>query len=513
MSLKLLTIPESRELDAKTISLGFASSEELMRRAGKAIAEQIIKFIMQNNLSKEIILIAGKGNNGGDAFAAASFLFKNNFDPKIIISVPIDSIKNSALIHYNQMIQNPIPIAFIQNSNELKSLLNQFNGDVIVDGLLGTGFNPPLSDFYKEIINIINQTDFYILSIDIPSGMTLNLDDTRIDSDITFTIGSVKDVLIERVNINSSGKIIPLDIGFPKHLINEFSSKISVFTESDCKNYLRRRKRNAHKGDFGRVLIIGGQFGFTGAAILSAKGAQRIGSGLVTVWTDKKSRSVIHSVLPEVMTVDFDQLISKVEDFKNIIKKYDAICVGPGLGQNNRSEKILKLILETAQCPILLDADALNIMSKSSINILEYKQKIIMTPHPGEAARLMSTSIDTIENNRIEMLFNMQRTYDATVVLKGSNTLVGFGGTATLHLTGTPAMSQGGMGDVLSGIITGFVAQGLNIYDASNIGVALHGLSANDLENRICSFGFSAAEVADNIPKIVKQFGRILRST
>lgn len=510
---KLLSCEQSRELDRKTIDLGYATGEELMRRAGKAIASRVMEICQVRQFSKEVLLLAGKGNNGGDAFVAAFYLHQSGFDPKILLTTPIDSIRSEALIHFKKLEKLPIPIASALKIQEIKMVLNQFKGDVIVDGLLGTGFTPPLSDYYQEVIKMINQTPAYILSIDIPSGLSLVKSESPvIMADQTLSLGTVKDVLVSPGNVDYSGRVLPVDIGFPTQLVNEFYSNIHVFDQEDCKLYLHRRPRSAHKGKFGHILVVGGSFGMSGAAILSACGALRSGCGRVSVYTEKESRPVVHSSLPEVMTVDYDYLVEKwrkrkSSELRKALEIYSVLCIGPGLGKSSRAFHLLEALGENFKGPVLLDADALNLLSLNPEIIEKFSQVRVLTPHPGEAARLLGVMTKDIESDRVQAIFKLQKKYASTVLLKGANSLVSDSGVVTLHLTGTPAMAQGGMGDVLSGIIAGFMGQGLSPYDASNLGVCLHGLCSEYLEEETGPFGFMARETADILPVIVKKLG------
>lgn len=511
---KLLSCEQSRELDRKTIDQGYATGEELMRRAGKAIAARVMEVCQARQFSKEILLLAGKGNNGGDAFVAAFYLCQSGFDPKILLTTPQEDIRSEALIHFKKLEKLPIPIASALKIQEIKMVLNQFKGDVIIDGLLGTGFKPPLSDFYQEVIGIINQTHAYIVSIDIPSGLShVKSESPVIMADQTLSLGTVKDVLVSSGNIDYSGRVIPVDIGFPTQLVNEFYSNIHVFDQADCRLYLHRRLRSAHKGKFGHVLIVGGSFGMSGAAILSAYGALRSGCGRVSVYTENESRPIVHSAIPEAMTIDFDHLVEKWRkrkstELRKALEIYSVLCIGPGLGKSPRAFHILKALGENFKGPVIMDADALNLLSLNPEIIEIFSKQRVLTPHPGEAARLLGVTTKDIESDRAQVILKLQKKYASTVVLKGANSLVSDSGVSTLHLTGTPAMAQGGMGDVLSGIIAGFSGQGLSPYDASNLGVCLHGLCAEYLEETKGPFGFMAKETADTLPLIVKKLGR-----
>jgi ADP-dependent NAD(P)H-hydrate dehydratase / NAD(P)H-hydrate epimerase len=511
----ILSVEESRELDRKTIEGGHASGQELMRRAGEGIAGYTAELCNKKKFSKEILLLCGKGNNGGDAFVTALTLYENGFIPRLILTCSSSEICREAGIYYEKVTSLPLEIREIREASQFGEILDSFPGDILIDGLLGTGFKPPVKEFYGELIEQVNRSNLFVVSIDIPSGMNgdqeLQEKDKVIQADLTLAIGSVKHSLLTRRNLNHVGKLIPLDIGFPSSLIQKFHSPFSVFNTVDLKFLLPRRKRNSHKGNFGHVLLLGGSDDFLGALILCGHGAIRSGAGLVTLCPlQQENRNAIHIQLTETMTLDSRVCLSTPrKGAADLLNKFDAIAIGPGLGTSSEALQLLKFILENGEGPLVLDADALNLLVKEGISLeAAGKRPVLLTPHPGEAARLLSCSIDEIENDRMSAILKLNKRWMSTVVLKGTHTLVSDSESCHLHLTGTPAMASGGMGDVLTGQIAGWLAQGLTPVQAADLAVALTGLAAEDLEDCYGPFGFTATQVAKNIPCIVKMLGR-----
>jgi len=502
--MKLLTIKESITLDQKTIEQKLVSGNELMRRAGSKIATHLKKLIASKKISRDILLIAGKGNNGGDVFATSYYLKKEGLNPSIILITLKKNLKGSSLFHFKKLPDN-ISLKTATSPLQFEKLINKFKGDIIVDGILGSGFKPPLKDFYSEVIQCINKQQKLTVSIDIPSGLNTSHTTSKkagITADITLTIGSLKKEMISVPSINYCGRIYPLDIGFPEKIIDTFNPEADVFTQSDLKNSLNKRKRNSHKGTFGHALLIGGQFGFTGALILAAKGAMHTGVGLSTLCSPSdRSRDIFHTSINEIMTIDFETII-KSKNLQNYLNKFQAICIGPGLGQDTKSKLLLTKILKLKNLKLILDADALNMIAKKPVLLKNNSHTIIMTPHPGEAARLLNTSPQIIEADRLEAARQLTSKFECTIVLKGANTIVSLKNSQTIHLSGTAAGSQAGMGDVLAGVITALLAMGYEPVKASNIGVALTSFSAEKLENKIGPFGFLASRVAQEIPKM-----------
>ncbi|MBN2143250.1 MAG: NAD(P)H-hydrate dehydratase [Candidatus Aureabacteria bacterium] len=515
--IKILSVEESQELDRKTIQGHHVRGQELMKRAGELVASHVADICIKKKFSKEILILCGKGNNGGDAYVAAYNLYEKGFVPRVILTCPSSEITRDAGIHYEKMFALPIDIREIKEPSQFGEILLSFTGNILIDGLLGTGFKPPIKEFYGALIDLVNEQKLFVVSIDIPSGMHGNEElqdhDKAIRADKTLTIGSVKPSLLKRKNINHCGQIMALDIGFPPSLIQSFHSPFSVFTLHDLKAALPKRKRNSHKGDFGHVLIIGGEKDFLGALVLAGLGSVKSGAGLVTLCPlQKESCAFLHVKLTEAMTLDPSVLLNtsaKVID--GILQKFDAIGIGPGLGTSEEALQLLKIILRTGLLsPVVLDADALNLLAGKKIEPEKNnKRPLIMTPHPGEAARLLSTNVDEIENDRMSSILKLNKQWNATIVLKGSHTLVSDSAFCHLHLTGTPAMASGGMGDVLTGQIAGYLAQGFSPVQSCDLGVALAGLSAQDLEDQYGPFGFTATQMAENIPSTAKNLEKI----
>ncbi len=511
--IKVLSIEQSRLLDKRTIEQKYVSSESLIERAGFQIAKVIAKICREKNYSDRILLIAGKGNNGGDVFAAADCLYSFGFKPEIITVCAFNDIRNESLIFYNKVKDLNINITESLKIDHFNKLINTFAGDIIVDGILGTGFKPPISDFYKALISELNKSKYHIISIDIPSGMSdfpannKYATDDCVKASATISIGSVKSCFLKKENMPFTGKIYPVNIGFPKIIINELKSNMDIYLENDFEETFKKRKIDSHKGTYGHTLLVGGAFGFSGAIALCAKGALHSGSGLITVLCEESSRTIIHSSINEVMTKDLNDIFS--ESFSadiNSDKKFQAICIGPGLGTDSSKLKILDFFLKNGNQPLVLDADALNLISLNKISLKEFSRDIILTPHPGEAARLLDCKVEDIEHNRFESARLLSEKYNACIVLKGTHTLVCKNDKFIVHLTGTPAMASGGMGDVLAGIISSLIGQGYNSFDASNIGVFLHGKTAEILELKRGPFGLGAGEVAYHLPETVKNF-------
>lgn len=506
LEIKLLSMQESIMLDKQTIEGGFVTGKKLMDNAGKAIADNLLRIIKERNFSEKVLFLAGKGNNGGDAFVAAKYFKDYGFNPCLILTVLESELKNEALFYYEKF-KSELDISILINVNDIAEKINSFNPKIIIDGLLGTGFKPPLNEFYSSLIQFLNKRKIFTVSIDIPSGIASNqyenVNTAKIKADETLSIGSVKQEFFLRENIEFCGKIIPLTIGFPANVVNSFSSLCNIYGESKAKETLKRRNSYSHKGTYGHVLIIGGKTGYLGALLLSGLSALRGGAGLLTLCTEEHHRIAIYSALKEAMTISINELLYFEKDL-DVLKKYNAIAIGPGLTINENSKVILEFILRNTFSPILLDADALNILATNPSILNGIKRDIILTPHPGEAARLLNCKTIDIESDRLNAATTLVKKYNASVILKGSNTITSFHDESFLHLTGSPLMATGGMGDVLTGLCVSLLGQGLNIKEALNLAVYLHGKSGEILEIKEAPYGILAGELANQIPYTIK---------
>ncbi len=498
--LPILNFSESRKLDQDTIQSGLVSGFELMRRAGQAMAEKIAEICARKHFSKEILILAGKGNNAGDSFMVAKALLALGFFPNVFLTYPKECLKGDALLHFKKMEEAGVLFSESGTGTKIWNFLKTFSGDVVVDGLLGTGFNARSKSVeISEIIEALNASHFWVFALDIPSGMGERGETFCVHADITLTVGAFKQTFLKRENVNLCGRIIPMDIGFPESS-KSLNSDARVFVQDDLKKHFKRRPRSAHKGNYGHVLLVGGAYGFSGALVLAGLGALRSGCGLLTLASETKTRNILHASLSEAMTLDLSKLNLKE------MEKFDAVGIGPGLGTSARAAQFLSAIVKTGSQPLVLDADVLNLLAMQKIFLKKSERLLVLTPHPGEAARLLECTVSEVESDRFSAARTLQKKQNAWIVLKGAHTVVCGPEGILLHLSGTPAMASGGMGDVLTGMITSFLAQGFSPWDACNVAVALQGLAAEELEWEIGPFGILASEVAKQVPCVMKTF-------
>ena len=345
--------------------------------------------------------------------------------------------------------------------------------DVIVDALLGTGLTRVVKGDYAKAIRRANQHPASILSVDIPSG--LNADNgiamgVAIFAHMTVTFVGMKLGLLTAAGREYSGRIIFNHLEIPKKVYQSMSASCQSIQLNEFQSIMGARRADAHKGDFGHVLVIGGNFGMAGSVMLCAEAAARTGAGLVSVATIPQHATAALSSCREIMVHG----IKSVTELNTLLEQSSVVAIGPGLGKDDWAKALLARVVEF-DIPMVVDADGLNLLAKEALQ----KSSWILTPHPGEAARLLSSSSNQVQQDRLQSVQALQRKYGGISVLKGSGTLIASEQDTSICTAGNPGMASGGMGDVLTGIIAGLLSQGLNTYDAARFGVQLHAQSAD----------------------------------
>lgn len=510
--MKIISAQAMRELDAFTIKEGGISGRELMRRAGVGVARETLsyieKFIHKLHV-KRFVILAGRGNNGGDGFVVADYLAQHT---KVhVVLYPICSKQELSVeaAYYAEKLSREVKVIF----KELITCDDFCAGDIIIDGLLGTGFSGEIKSPYKNWIKAVNSSGCPVISIDIPSGIdatTGTVIDTAIIADLTITIGLPKIGLFIQDAPKHVGLLSVVDIGIPKEFIEKIDSTFDLFCNDDAKKMLLRVLSDSHKKSVGTVLIIGGSRSYKGAPILAGMAALRSGAGLVTVAVPKlcapSSLSYNALIVREVGENNdgvFDS--SSSSELSELVKSHDAIVIGPGIGTSHVTAEVVRIVLSHDK-NIIIDADALNLIA-SSPDILKENKHFIFTPHIGEMARLL-VAFDKDVNfaeDRISKVEKTTKMLGGTVILKGNKTLVScYGKTLSVNNSGSQALATAGTGDVLSGIIGAFASSGLDGFDAGRIAVYLHGLAGELVQGRNGVRGTIADDIIEAIPEALR---------
>lgn len=503
--MKLFSVSQISEIDSYTIEHEPISSINLMERAALAFCYKFIEYYrLDLKVMQSIDVYVGPGNNGGDALAIARLLSDKIKSIKVWLSVNEEMLSIDALSNLIQLDELTNVECFrIENEEDLK---NPDEGSVIIDGLFGSGLNRPLSGWFKDVVCFINSLKNEIVSIDIPSGL-MGEDNAKWDreaivkADLTITFQFPKLCFLLPENAAYVGEWHLVNIGLHPDVINEKQTIYNYTLQSDIKRMLKSRKVFAHKGDFGHALLLAGSYGKMGAAVLASRACMKAGVGLLTTHVPRLGIDIIQTAVPEVMaSIDRSDIL--ISEFPQL-EVFNAIGVGPGIGTKPNSQLALRELLCTVgNKPIVLDADAINILSIDSECLKHLPPNTILTPHPGEFDRLLGKSLSGFE--RIKKAIRFTKKYQCIMVLKGAYTVIVCPkGNCYFNSTGNAGMATAGSGDVLTGILLALLAQSYAPLDAARLAVFVHGL-AGDLHVKQQSMESVTASVL--VEKLGKAF-------
>lgn len=466
-------------------------------------ALKVIKNI-DTDKYQQYVVVCGKGNNGGDGFAVARHLHILGKKVEVFLLGSSENMKEDCRINYRIIKNigiNVKKISNVEDINELREAIEK--SQVTIDCIFGTGLSKKLEGIYDMAVTIINENSRYIISVDVPSGFDSNTGlalGNSIKANKTISFQLYKTGFLSYGADKYTGEIIVEDIGIPESAINKFHENEFIMDKSMINKKLMIRDKYSYKGDYGRVLIIAGSVGYSGAAYISTQAAVRSGAGLVTLCCNKDIQQILSSKLIEAMTIDSEDN-NKLKEF---IKKSDAIAIGPGMGDNDITLKLVEDTIHLSDSPIVIDADGINVL-RENISVLKNKKtEIILTPHMGEMSRITGYTIDYIRNNRMKVAKEFAKEYGVIILLKGYNTIITDGDMTIINPTGNSAMASGGMGDCLTGMIASFLGQGYKPMEAACISAYIHGYCGEKLSNSM--FCINASHILDQIPFIVKEF-------
>lgn len=487
-------------VDQQAISEGIAGTT-LMDNAGRAVFELLKSHV---SLSNRIAVVCGRGNNGGDGFVVARYLLQAGYSNISVFTLSAsEQFSADAKAHFDLL--SALGVSIVQLDEGASVDWDTF--DWIVDAMYGTGLSRPIAGFDQVLIHAINQSKANVLSIDTPSGidsLTGRILGSAIQADITVTLACPKPGLYLNQGKAHTGQVHCVDIGIPTQLIEADPSPIQLMTPQLVASKLPRRQAVSHKYTYGHVLVIAGCNAMPGAGQLACEAALRSGAGLVTLASPQGALDAL-TLWPELLRLSLPGDILKeshVPLIQQALSKVNTLVIGPGLGQAPETQTALSLLLgdllTTFQGTLVLDADALNYLATAPRAL---HQRAIITPHLGEAARLLKTDTQTIESNLLEAAEQLSVTYAATVVLKSASTVVATSdGAFYINPTGNPGMATAGSGDVLSGIIGGLCAQGLSVDDAAAVGVYLHALSGDIAAQDLTEYALIAGDITEALP-------------
>jgi ADP-dependent NAD(P)H-hydrate dehydratase / NAD(P)H-hydrate epimerase len=503
----IITPAQMRELDRKTIEVAGLPGIVLMELAARGVYLEIENIMRGNVDGSRIAVFCGGGNNGGDGFAVARRLMNAGSEVFLFLLADRDKIQGDALT--NMKVYENIGGKIIQI--EEKSDLTKIPiVDIIVDALLGTGLVGAPKGVMADTIEAINTMHAPVVSVDIPSGIdgtTGYAAGAAIKADITTTFGEIKVGHIIEPGLENCGRISKVDIQIPKDYIKDVDIPLFLVEPQDVYEMLPQRPLNAHKGDAGKVLVIAGSVGMTGAAELASMACLRSGAGLVKVATAKDAQAVLASRNAEIMTIpvadtDTGSIAPEAETtIKEASDWADVEVIGPGLSLNPDTVKWFEEHVKEISKPTVIDADGLNALAQLPERLANLDGDIVLTPHLGEFARLTGLSSDDIAKDRVELVRKYANEWNVTVLLKGFPTLVASPKTPVFGIiAGNPGMATAGMGDVLTGVIAGLMGQGMSGRDAAVAATTIHGLAGNLSADQVGNRGLVAGDIVERLP-------------
>lgn len=489
--MKVLSAQQLYKADQITIKKGGITAVDLMERAA-TLCFQWIHNRLQGN-SVPIQIFCGTGNNGGDGLVIARHLKQHGYDVHTFIINCSNKRSDEFLVNYERLKEIGVWPEMITCSSEFPKVAED---DMIIDAIFGLGLSRSPEGILKETIQFINNTNSYVLSIDFPSGLFADKAVTDVDSVVkayqTLTFQTPKLAFLLPDNQEFVGNWDVIDIGLDTEYLSTVETDVYLTYQSDAQLLYKFRDKFSHKGNYGHSLIIGGSFGKIGAVLLASRAALTIGSGLVTAYLPKCGYQIIQTALPEVMVeVDAE---NELEFFNSKIKA-TTIGIGIGMGTSTKTADGLKQFLQKNKLPLVIDADAINLLSKNKSLLKLLPENSVLTPHPKEFERLVGKWKDDFE--KLDKLLALSKKYKLVVVLKGAYTVIAFQGELYFNTTGNPALATAGSGDVLTGIITGLIAQQYTPNAAAILGVYLHGKTADLAMNAMVYETFTASDCID----------------
>ena len=500
--MKILASTQLKELDKYTIVHEPIASIDLMERAARALTDAIVR---RWDKSFEVVVFAGPGNNGGDALAVARMLSQKGYHVEVFLfntkgqlseecQANLNRLKTCGSIYFTEISTQFDPPALTENH-------------LVIDGLFGSGLNKPLNGGFASVVKYINTSKAQVVAIDIPSGLmgednTYNIRPHIIHADVTLSIQLPKLSFLFPENEDIVGEWELLDIGLKQSFIDAAPSTYSILEETEVRSLIRSRKRFSHKGTFGHGLLIAGSYGMAGASILAAKACLKSGIGLLTVHVPIHNHDLLQTTVPEAIVHTDIQERYFAQPMH--LHRYSALAIGPGLGQEEDTALAMMEQIQGSSLPIVLDADAINILSTHRNWLSRLPKRCILTPHLGELERLIGKCMDTYE--RLTKVKELAAYLQSYIIVKGAwTTIVTPEGNFYFNPTGNPGMATGGSGDVLTGILLGLLAQGYSREEACKLGVYIHGLAGDIAAEEKTQMGMTAADIIEALPAAWKK--------
>ncbi|MFZ0136461.1 MAG: NAD(P)H-hydrate dehydratase [Candidatus Sulfotelmatobacter sp.] len=508
--MKIVFTEEMRAIDHATSERFGVPSLTLMENAGAAVADYVLSHYAA---ARRVVVFCGKGNNGGDGFVAARRLQESGKKVQVILLADPADLRGDAAAMFGKLL---FPAIAVHSSAELKSeqVRLAMQGDLYLDAVLGTGFKPPVSGLYADAIAVMNASQVPVIAVDIPSGADADAMSpqggtiARADAIVTFTAPHPAHVF----SMLTAGPTVVADIGSPGEAIVS-ALQLNVITARDVAPLIGPRPAESNKGNYGHVLVIGGSLGKAGAAAMAGMAVLRAGAGLSTVATAKSVLETVAGFHPELMTeplpeTDAGAISTRAQDrIEELAKGMTVLAIGPGISRDPQTAELVRAVVAKLQIPMVVDADGLNAFEGRMAKLNGEGRTLVITPHPGEMARLAGCTIADVQRDRLGTARKFAREHDLIVVLKGHRTVVaGPDGEAWVNTTGNAGMATGGTGDILTGMVAGMIAQhSKDAFAAVLAAVHLHGLAGDVMRERVGEHSLVATDLLQGLPEAFRR--------
>ena len=514
--MKLVTASEMRELDRRAIQDLGIPSLVLMENAGRT-TYQILRREFPD-LQGEVAVAAGRGNNGGDGFVVARYLANAGIPVAVFLLGAREQVRGDARVNLEILAHLGITVAEVLTEADLNPLIHRLaKAGLIVDALLGTGLNTPVTGLMADLIERLNHLRAPVLAVDIPTGLSADTGEVlgaALKARVTVTYGWPKLGQVLGPGRDYAGRLWQVDIGIPPILAQEVPVELAEAREMQA--LLPSRPGGSHKGNFGHLLVLAGSVGKTGAAAMTCEAALRAGAGLVTLGVPASLNDILEVKLTEAMTLPLPEAAAaralSAAAWAPIVEFLEGkftVALGPGIGTHPETRELVARLMHDLAGPMVIDADGINNLAGATAGLKDAAGPRILTPHPGEMARLVGLTTPEVQARRLDLARETAAQLGVTLVLKGAQTVVATpDGRASVNSTGNPALASGGTGDVLTGLIGGFLAQGLAPWDAARLGVYLHGLAADFFVSRHGQRGMIAGDLLAVWPQMLAEFSR-----
>ncbi len=513
--MKVLNAEQMKNIDRQTIKEIGILGPVLMENAGIQIVKAL-KSKFPEPQRERIVIVAGRGNNGGDGLVVARHLFNQDCRPLVLLLGTEQEVKGDAAL--NLRIARRIGIEILKVTSAKvwdKHKARVSRATLLVDAIFGTGLSKPVKGLYAKVIEDMNRSKAYTIAVDIPSGLssdTYQIIGPCVKADLTVTLAAPKIAHVFPPAEDWVGELIIGEISVPRFLFENDDLRLELVEKKDIIPYFKKRMKDTHKGTYGHLFIISGSFGKTGAAVMAGKAALKMGAGLVTIGTPQSCLPIVARPVVELMTEPLPETAARtisseaLEKTSTLLRDKDALLIGPGISTHRSTAGFVLSLLPQLKLPSVIDADALNILASNPGILKSLRKPVIITPHPGEFARLLRLSTRDVLERKLELVPEFSEKHGVYLVLKSYKTLISTpGGKVFINPTGNPGMATAGSGDVLSGMIASMIVQEKNLLEAILAAVYVHGLSGDIGAEKLGEKSLTAGNIIDYLPRAIKQ--------